>query len=168
VSAHDGDIVVTNVSGPVTTTSMRGRQHLADVAGRVNVDDTYGDLALEAITGESLAARVHRGTVTATRIRSGAVSILMTFGDIHFRGELLAGGRYELRSYHGNVDARTTGAFQVDAQSRDGAVEPAVELRNLLRESGRVRGYYGGTTEKPAILLMSSTAGRVTFGLGEP
>jgi hypothetical protein len=49
--AHDGDIVVSNVKGPVTTTSMRGRQHLSDVNGVVSADDTFGDLALDQISG---------------------------------------------------------------------------------------------------------------------
>ncbi len=165
--AHDGDIVVTNVTGPVQTTSMRGRQQLTDVVGSVRADDTYGDLALDSIRGDSLAARVHRGTVTATRIHSRSVAITTTFGDIHFRGELLAGGRYELRSYRGNVHARTSGAFRVEAYSRDGAVEPVVELGGSSRDGGRLMGSWGAS-ETPAYLLMSSTAGRVVFGLMEP
>src|SRR5262249_37653752 len=56
--AHDGDIVVSNVKGPVTTTSMRGQQRLTGVRGVVSADDTFGDLALDEISGEALAARV--------------------------------------------------------------------------------------------------------------
>jgi hypothetical protein len=162
--AHDGDIVVTNVRGTVATTSMRGRQQLTGVTGSVRADDTYGDLALDEIRGESLAARVHRGTVTATRIRTQTVAITTTFGDIHFRGELLAGGHYELRSYRGNVHARTTGAFRVDAYSRDGVVEPVLELGSATRDGGRLVGSWGAS-EAPAVLLLSSAAGRVVFGL---
>lgn len=162
--AHDGDIVVTNVKGGVTTTSMRGRQQLTDVTGNVRADDTFGDLALDFIRGESLAARVHRGTVTATRVRAQTVAITTTFGDIQFRGELLAGGRYELRSFRGNVDARTSGAFRVDAYSRDGAVENVLELGGSSRSGGHLLGSYG-VSDTPAVLLMSSAAGRVVFGL---
>ena len=165
LAAHDGDIAVTNVKGPVTTISTRGRQRLTGVAGVVSADDTYGDLALDTISGDALAARVHRGSVTATHIRSQVVSITTTFGDIQFRGELLAGGRYELRSYQGNVDARAQGSFTVDARSRDGRIAPEVELRDAQRpEIGRLLGSYGGG-ERPATLILSSTAGRVVFGL---
>jgi len=163
--AHDGDIVVSNVKGPVTTTSMRGRQQLSDVSGKVSADDTFGDLALEQISGEALAARVHRGTVTASRVRSRAVAITTTFGDIEFRGELLAGGHYELRSYHGNVDVHGSGAARIDAFSRDGQIRPETELRDVMRsEAGRLTGSFG-VSDTPAVLLMSSTAGRVVFGL---
>jgi hypothetical protein len=165
LAAHDGDIVVSNVKGPVTTLSTRGRQRLTGVAGVVSADDVYGDLALDTISGEALAARVHRGTVTATRIRSRAVSITTTFGDIELRGELLAGGRYELRSYHGNVAVHTPGPFTVDASSRDGTIAPEVELREAQRpEVGRLVGSFG-VGERPASLVLSSTVGRVVFGL---
>lgn len=163
--AHDGDIVVSNVKGPVTTTSMRGRQHLSDVRGVVSADDTFGDLALDEISGEALAARVHRGTVTATRVRSRAVSISTTFGDIEFRGELLAGGRYELRSYQGNVNVHGVGSARVDAFSRGGQIHPEMELRDMLQsELGRMTGSFGAS-DSPAVLLMSSAGGRVVFGL---
>ncbi len=165
LAAHDGDIVVSNVKGRVTTISTRGRQRLTGVAGAVSADDTYGDLALDTISGETLAARVHRGTITATRIRSRIVSITTTFGDIEFRGELLAGGRCELRSFQGNVPARATGAFTVDAYSRDGRIAPEVDLRDAARpEVGRLVGSYGAGA-RPAALVLSSTAGRVVFGL---
>jgi len=164
LSAHEGDIVVTNVKGDVVTTSMRGRQELTDVVGTVRVDDTYGDLSLDEIRGESLAARVHRGTVTASRIRTHSVAITTTFGNIEFRGELLAGGRYELRSYRGNLDVRTSGAFRVEAFSKTGAIEPVVELGGMARGQGRLIGTFG-VAETPALLLLSSAAGRVVFGL---
>jgi DUF4097 and DUF4098 domain-containing protein YvlB len=162
--AHDGDIVVTNVKGQVSTTSMRGSQRLSEVSGSVTADETYGDVALDGISGSRLAARVHRGTVTASRVRVESVSITTTFGDIHFRGELAAGGRYELRSYKGNVDARTTGAFEVNAWSRDGRIEPTLDLAGSRRDGGRLLGAFG-RADRPALLLLSSTVGRVTFGL---
>ena len=168
LTTHEGEIVVTNVQGAVVTRSMRGRQRLSDVTGPVTADETFGDVDLDGIRGASLAARVHRGTVTATRIRSQTVSITTTFGDIHFRGELAAGGRYELRSYRGNVDARAAGAFEVEAWSRDGVVAPTVPVDAITREARRVVGRHGNWrgAGKPPILVLSSTAGSVTFGLG--
>lgn len=163
LAAHDGDIVVSNVSGPVTTTSMRGRQRLSDVHGPVTADDTYGDLALDEIRGASLAARVHRGTVTATRIRSHEVTITTTFGDIFYSGELAAGGQYTLRSYKGNVEARAAGSFDVDAVSRR-SVASRLKLANPVRETNRITGRWG-TAARPAKLTLQSTMGQVTFGL---
>jgi hypothetical protein len=162
---HDGDIAVTNVKGPVTTVSTRGRQRLSDVSGVVSADDTYGDLALEQISGAALAARVHRGNVTATRIRSQAVAITTTWGDIEFRGELLAGGRYELRSYRGNVIVHGgVASARVEAWSRDGEVIPEGIAGLVRSRDGRLTGTFGAG-DSPAVLLLSSTAGRVVFGL---
>jgi hypothetical protein len=107
---------------------------------------------------------VHRGTVTATRIRSKEVTITTTFGDIFFSGELQAGGKYLLRSYKGNVSTRTGGPFAIDAHSRQGEVETGVKLGGLTREGGRVTGRWGAGG-RPAILVLRSTMGRVMFGL---
>jgi hypothetical protein len=163
--AHDGDIVVSNVKGPVTTTSMRGRQNLSAVRGVVSVDDTFGDLALDEISGEALAARVHRGTVTATKVRSRAVAITTTFGDIRFSGELLEGGRYELRSWNGNVDVRGAGAARVEASTRTGTIQPEVPLEAMMRDGTHLRAGFGAPSADAAVLLMSSQSGRVVFGL---
>jgi hypothetical protein len=103
--------------------------------------------------------------MTATRIRSLMVSIMTTFGDILLRGELLAGGRYELRSYQENVTVRARSAFIIDATSREGCLAPEVELDDARRsEAGRLDGSYG-RAEQPAALVLSSTDGRVLFGL---
>jgi hypothetical protein len=64
------------------------------------------------------------------------------------------------------VAVHAQGAFTVDASSRDGRVAPEIELRDAQRpEVGRLIGSYGSAAERPASLVLSSTAGRVVFGL---
>jgi hypothetical protein len=165
--AHDGQIDVTDVKGRVTTSTMRGNQRLRGVTGSVWADDTFGDLTFEDIAGDELSARVHRGQVTATRVRSKTVRITNTFGDIRFTGELLSGGNYELRSYRGNVELRGDGAFHIDAFAPSG-IDSRVELANVARpEAGRMIGTYGAA-DQPAMVLCSSRTGRVLFGLIAP
>jgi hypothetical protein len=165
--AHDGEIDVRDVKGQVTTTSMRGNQRLRGVTGSVWADDTYGDLTFEDIGGNELLARVHKGQVTATKVRSQTVRITTTFGDIRFTGEFLAGARYELRSYRGNVEVRGEGAFKIDAFAPAG-IDPRLDLANVARpEQGRMIGTYG-SSDKPAVVLVSSRTGRVIFGLIAP
>jgi putative adhesin len=165
LAGHEADITVDGVRGLVTTTGMRGRQRLSRVDGSVDADAIFGDVDLDGISGDSLAARVHRGTVLARHVRSMTVKITTTFGDIRFRGQLLAGARVELRSFRGNVESETSGAFQVDAWARDGRVDPRVELSQADRpELGRIVGSYG-SRDQPALLILSAAAGRVVFGL---
>jgi hypothetical protein len=119
---------------------------------------------------------VHEGQVIATRVKSRSVKLRTTFGDIHFTGELLAGGRYDLASYHGNVSvqlvppadpaARRRMAFELDAYARDGKVDSRLELAEATRpEDGRLVGSFGATRKKPTMLLISSMAGNVSVGL---
>ncbi|HKA90749.1 MAG TPA: DUF4097 family beta strand repeat-containing protein [Haliangiales bacterium] len=165
--AHDGQIDVKDVRGLVTTTTMRGNQRLRGVMGSVWADDTYGDLTFEDIAGDELQARVHRGQVTATQVRSKTVRITTTFGDIRFTGELLSGGIYELRSFRGNVEVRSDGAFRIDAFAPAG-IESRVELAHVARpEEGRMIGTYG-SNDQPAMVVASSRTGRVLFGLIAP
>ena len=102
------------------------------------------------------------------RIRSRAVRIFTTFGDIHFRGELFAGGKYELRSVNGNVDASVSGSFELEASTRRGRIETRVATMREAPavEDKRVRGSFE-TAEGvvPAALEMSSVAGLVRVGL---
>jgi hypothetical protein len=165
LAGHETEMTVANVKGLITTTNVRGRQQLTDLDGDVSANNTYGELNLDGIEGGTLAARVHDGTVIAQRIRSRNVKIITTFGHIRFRGELLAGVDYDLRSYRGNVEVLATGNFSVDAYSRDGAVDSRVELAEVARpEAGRLMGTYG-SRQRPATLHLSSTAGNVIVGL---
>lgn len=167
VVGNDADITVKDVSGDVTTSNNSGTQRLSDVKGAVSADGTTGALELDRVTGDSVAARLHDGTITARKIRSRTVKITSTFGDITFQGEILAGGTYELRSYKGNVTVKTAGAaFKLDAYSRDGQVDSRLELASEERpEAGRLMGTYGPARKKPAMLRLHSTAGNVVLGL---
>jgi DUF4097 and DUF4098 domain-containing protein YvlB len=166
LAAHDADITVNHVDGAVNSTNTRGTQRLSDVNGVVKADGTWGEVALDEVSGDSLAARLHDGTIVARRVRSRSVQITTTFGDIRFEGELLAGGRYSLRSYKGNIVVSTGGTgFKLEAYSRDGSVDSRLELSDVTRpEVGRLRGTFG-TRKKPAILEVSSTAGNLQLGL---
>ncbi len=178
LKAHTADVAVTDVSGKVSTDTTRGNQKLTSVKGTVTAENTYGEVALESISGDSLAASVHEGQVIATRVKSRSVKLRTTFGDIHFTGELLAGGHYDLASYKGNVivqlvppadathGAKARMALQLDAYARDGQIDSRLEMADVTRpEVGRLMGSFGGSRGKPAMLSISSMAGNVSVGL---
>ena len=168
------------MSGKVTTDNTRGNQRLTSVKGTVLAENTYGEVALESISGDSLAASVHDGQVIATRVRSRTGKLRTTFGDIRFTGELLAGGRYDLASYKGNVvvslvppagtltgkPTRQSMTFKLDAYARDGQVDSRLDMTEVVRpEAGRLVGTYGPARARPAVLRISSMAGSVQVGL---
>jgi Putative adhesin len=171
--AHAADVAVTDVSGKVSTDVTRGNQKLTSVKGTVVAENTYGEVSLESVSGDSLAASVHEGQVIATRVKSRTVKLRTTFGDIHFTGELLAGGSYDLASYQGNVKvqlvrpaAKDKLALRLDAYARDGQIDSRLELADVTRpEAGRLQGTFGGSRRKPAVLSISSMAGNVSVGL---
>ncbi len=173
LSAHAGDLTVTDVNGKVTTDNTRGNQRLTGVRGTVRADNTYGDVSLESISGDSLAASVHDGQVFATRVKSRSVKLRTTFGDIHFTGELLAGGSYDLASYNGSVEVtvvpgknRKALGLKLDAYARDGKIDSRLEMADgASPEAGRLRGSFGSARGKPAVMSISSMSGNVSIGL---
>ena len=167
LAANRADFEVTGVEGAVSTANTRGRQQIVDVKGEVSARNTFGDVVLDRVSGDSLEARVSEGGVVATHIRSRQVLITTTFGDILFRGELVAGGSYQISSHKGNVEVLVGGAsFRLDAYSRDGTVDPQVELSDVARpEPGRLLGSFGGPGGRPAGLELRSILGDVRLGL---
>jgi hypothetical protein len=167
LSAHAADLTVTDVRGPVVTDAARGTQRLSGVKGDVDAEAAYGDLDLDGIAGHVLAARVHTGQLTATRVRSRKVTMRTTFGDIHFTGELLAGSSVDIASYGGSVEVRLPrggGLVRIDASSERGRVESRVELAGGSRDRGRLVGSHG-RGGKPVALRVSSVVGDVSLGL---
>jgi hypothetical protein len=168
LAGHDTDITVANVKGLVTTQATRGHQQLSSVLGSVDLDNTFGELDLDDVAGDTLAARVHEGNVTATRIRSANVRIITTFGDIHFRGEVLSGSHVDLRSYKGNVVVQASGSYQVDAFSRDGSIDTPSDLHDASRDAGgHLVGWYGPHAGQ-ALIAATSALGTIRFLVANP
>lgn len=86
-----GAITVANVSGPVTTRSLAGAQSLQQVFGSVDAQALDADLTLDSIRGDRLIAVVHDGRIDTRRVRSRAVELRSTRGDITFEGDAAIG-----------------------------------------------------------------------------
>lgn len=144
---EQGDIDVTQVSGAVTTQSGHGRHRFEQVYGAVDAQAVDGDMDLDLVRGDRLAAVVHMGDVIARRIRVRDLSVRITRGSVRFEGEVLAGGRYAIASYWGNVEVKFGSRFgskappmRVRARTRSGGVNLPARFRHR-REGGVVTGY---------------------------
>ena len=165
LSAHEGDLAVDDLTGNVETTSARGHQRLAAIDGDLRASLVRGDVQLDRITGDQLIASVHEGSVVARRIHSRRVQLRTTFGKIDFEGELLAGGKADLRTYRGDCRVRLGGQVVTLIDATAPRVESRVALADEIRAAGRLQGRLGSGSSQPAGLSVSSSAGLVSLGL---
>jgi hypothetical protein len=103
LSSTGGAIYATDIDGTVHSNATRGRQRLAAIRGDVEADGLRGDLELDSIEGALLRASIVEGSVTARRIRSGAVEIVVAHGDVQIGGTMPTGARWIARAPAGSV-----------------------------------------------------------------
>ncbi|HEX5438171.1 MAG TPA: DUF4097 family beta strand repeat-containing protein [Gemmatimonadaceae bacterium] len=97
-----GDVNVSNVTGRTTLGSVSGEVSGKTIGGNVRAKTVSGDLTLNSVTGDVEAETVS-GDMELTGIRSTFVHANSTSGDEHFEGALDPKGRYDFRSYSGDV-----------------------------------------------------------------
>lgn len=163
LTAVDGDIDVEQVSGTVSTESTHGRHSFAEVFGAIDAHATQGDLDLDLVRGDRLAAVVHEGHVVGRRVRMRDVSIRVTRGDVDIAGEALAGGHYQIASYWGNVQVRLARKIPVHvrAQARVGLVTLPARFRRRDADGALVTGD-AGSGRSPADLDLRTRVGVIT------
>ncbi len=161
----EGDIDVTQVSGTVTTQTGHGRHTFAQVYGAVDAQAVDGSMDLDLVRGDRLAAVVHVGNVTARRIRVRDVSVRITRGSARLEGEAVAGGRYAVAAYQGNVEVRfsTRAPMRLRARARGGQVNLPARFRRRYGPGGIVIGYAAGTGRSAAELDLRTRIGVITL-----
>ncbi|HWM88698.1 MAG TPA: hypothetical protein VNO33_22765 [Kofleriaceae bacterium] len=163
-----GDIDVSQVSGAVSTQSGHGRHTFAQVYGAVDAQSVDGDMDLDLVRGDRLAAVVHMGNVSARRIRVRDLSVRITRGSARLEAEALAGGRYAVASYWGDVEVKFGGKapLRVRARTRSGEVVLPSRFRRRKVEGGFVSGYAAGSSGSgrvPAEVELRTRVGMITL-----
>lgn len=163
LTAVDGDIDVEQVSGTVSTETDHGSHSFAQVFGAIDAHATQGDLDLDVVRGERLAAVVHEGHVVGRKVRVKDISIRVTRGDVDISGEALVGGHYQIASYWGNVQVRLARKIpmRIHAQARVGLVTLPTRFRRRDFDGGIVTGDTG-TGHSPADLDLRTRVGVIT------
>ena len=163
LTAVDGDIDVEQVSGSVSTESNHGRHTFAQVFGAIDARATAGDLDLDVVRGERLAAVVHQGHVVGRKVRVRDISIRVTRGDVDIAGEAIAGGHYQIASYWGNVQVRLGKKvpMHVRAQAHAGLVTLPRRFRRQDADGAIVTGD-AGSGRSPADLDLRTRVGIIT------
>lgn len=145
LTTNEGKIVVDNVAGQVVTYAARGDQDIKNVFGSLDAEGLIGDLALVSVTGKSLVAAVHRGTITARDIRVHEAELRVFSGHIDLLAEVVLGGHYRVQTVTGNIRVRMRGhaPVQVTAFSKNGRVAVARGLSPQRTLSEAVIGHRG-------------------------
>jgi len=170
LSTDDGDIAVSEVSGAVSTQSGHGRHTFAQIDGAVDARSLIGDMDLDLIRGDRLAAVVHQGDVIGRRIRVRDLSVRIVRGSVRLEGEAVLGGHYSVASYWGNVEVKFSGKapLKVLARTRTGAVALPPHFRRRQGPGGLLTAYSTATTPRhPAELDLRTRVGMISVIVAE-
>ena len=180
VSDIKGEISVGTASGNVSVTSAGAIAEAKSVSGNVEIVNAQGDDSLEA---SSVSGDVTMQRVSVRRIQAGSVSgnvkleevqcdraeAHSTSGNITFTGPLARRGRYELKSFSGEVHLAIAGGsgFEVDATTFSGDVRSDLPITmrgntdpNDRRRRRSLSGTYG---DGSAILELSTFSGSIVI-----
>ncbi len=162
LDAVSGMITVKNVSGGLTASSISGAQTFTTVFGALDSSAVNADVAIDSMVGPSLVTSVHRGAISARRIRSKRIGLTSTEGSIALEAESTAGSVIDVSSVRGDVKVtiRRRGALRVIAMG-----ETMILPKGTANEtdSNGVRHLLLGTapTSETAVLTLQSRYGAV-------
>ncbi|WP_428262931.1 hypothetical protein [Haliangium sp.] len=166
--ANEGPIQVHNASGTIVTDAAAGDQQFVEIFGELDARVISGDMDLDTVRGQRLAANVHQGRIDGRRVEVRDVWVTVIRGDVRLRGRAVPGGRYRLGSYRGDVELAltTAGPVSLRAHARAGTISlPAGMRRSPGRVEGSVLGYWPGGSEQPAAVELRSRVGNIRFSL---
>jgi hypothetical protein len=180
VSDIKGELSVGTVSGNVSVTSAGAIASAKSVSGNVEILNAQADESLDA---SSVSGDVTLSRVSVRRVEAGSVSgnvkleevqcdraeAHSTSGNISFTGPLARRGRYELKSFSGEVRLTISGGsgFEVDATTFSGDVRSDLPITTRgsadsseRRKRRSLSGTYG---DGSAILELSTFSGSIVI-----
>jgi hypothetical protein len=186
IDSISGSIRVTDIKGDINANSISGDVRISgagrigtakSISGTIEIADTQTD---GAVAGSSVSGDVLFRRVTARRMDGGSVSGNIkvddvqcervsagtTSGNVTFSGTLARSGRYELKSFSGEVRLVLTGntGFEVDANTFSGEVNAssfAITTRgNPSRNRRTLSGTYG---DGAAVLDLTTFSGSIVI-----
>jgi hypothetical protein len=105
VQANQADVDVRQVSGRISSHITSGRQQFAEILDAHLLASTLqGDMAMDWVTGQVLDVWAYTGDLSAERVRFRELSLRTMRGDIRVKAVMVPGGRYQVSSYHGDVE----------------------------------------------------------------
>jgi len=124
-----GGVNVSNVLGDMNVETIAADVTLADAAGYLTVTTVGGSFTCSACAGRIEASSIS-GNFRFIDLRSYHVHAQTSEGDIHFNGQFLPNGIYQLKNYSGIIEVRFSpgDSFDISATSLKGKVNNEVKL----------------------------------------
>ena len=178
VAGVTGDVAVETVSGDVQVSSGGRVTTAKSISGNVQVSDTKfdgsldassvsGDVRLQRVTARRVSIGSVSGNVRLEDVQSDRVDAHTTSGNASFDGSLAKNGRYELKSFSGEVRIALSGntGFELEASSFSGDVHSDLPISSHGSSDDRRRrrslsGTYG---DGSAVLNVSTFSGSVVI-----
>lgn len=137
VNSTSGDVHVQDVSGPFMVTSFSGEVEASNVNGRVEIHTQSGDLTLSDIRGDIEIGNTS-GDIKLQRVASKLVRARTTSGDVSYDGTIDPSGRYEFKSYSGDIrlNVPRDASAQLAVSTWTGEIESAFPITLKPGEHG--------------------------------
>jgi hypothetical protein len=179
VDGITGDVAAETVSGDVEVSSAGHITAAKSISGTVTVSDTKvdgsldassvsGDVKLERVTARRITIGSVSGNVRLDDVQADRVDAHTTSGNTSFAGTLSRNGRYELKSFSGEVRLALSGniGFELEASSFSGDVHsdfPITTSGSSDERHGRRRSMTGTYGDGSAVLNISTFSGSVVI-----
>ena len=150
INSISGDVKVTDIKGELSASTISGDVRISGagrlgavktISGSVEVDDAQvdgpmesssvsGDVVIRRVTARRLDAGSVSGNIKLEDLQCERVTGQTTSGNVAFSGALARSGRYELKSFSGEVRIVLSGntGFEVQANSFSGEVRTDVAI----------------------------------------
>jgi hypothetical protein len=162
VESISGSIKVTDIKGDVSANTVSGDVRISG-SGRINAAKTIsgtveiadaqidgalesssvsGDVIMRRVTARRLDASSVSGNIKFDDLQCDRVSANSVSGNVAFVGALVRNGRYELKSFSGEVHLYLSGGtgFEVDANSSSGEVRSDFDIVTRGMQTTNRRG----------------------------
>ncbi len=157
-----GTIAMKNVAGGFITNTVTGAQRFTTVFGTLDSSAVNADVAIDSVVGPSLVASVHRGSISARRVRSQRIGLTSTEGKIALEADANNGSVISVSSVRGDVQVtiRRHGALRINAS---GATVALPKGSAVQTDANGVRHLLLGAdpTAETAVLTIQSRYGAV-------
>jgi hypothetical protein len=189
IDSISGAIKVTDIKGDINASSISGDVRLSGagrigtaktISGTVEISETQangpvagssvsGDVVLRRVTAQRMDATTVSGNIKLEDVQCERASAQTTSGSVWFSGGLARMGRYELKSFSGEVRVVLSGntGFEVNASSFSGDVRTDLPITTHGTPQGGPRGRHttlsGTYGDGAAVLDLTTFSGSIVI-----
>lgn len=189
IDSISGNVKVADIKGDINANSISGDVRISGagrigtaktISGTIEISETQadgpvagssvsGDVVLRRVTARRMDAGSVSGNIKLEDVQSERVGAQTTSGSVWFAGTLARNGRYELKSFSGEVRVLLAGntGFEVDANSFSGEVRTDLPITTRGNSQPTRRGRHTTLTgtygDGAAVLDLTTFSGSIVI-----